>query len=204
MSDAVKESPCCWSTASAATGVRGRPVMGPLAARRSVVAIDLPGFGKSPPLAGRRQPADAGRCNQRNFCCEHDLIGTDAVGSSMGARLVLELARRGDVLGVVVTLGPAGFWAGWERYAFQSVDVAVGSAGARAAVRDAGHRRSFGSAHAVAGAVLGQAGRACALAGAGGTAWLCDSALPRHGAERPGARRAAGSALPPAAWRSRW
>lgn len=94
-----------------------QPVMAPLAAHRSVVAIDLPGFGKSPPLAGTvtlRALADA----VTQFLHEHELIGTDAVGSSMGARLMLELARRGDVLGAVVTLGPVGFWAGWERHVF--------------------------------------------------------------------------------------
>jgi pimeloyl-ACP methyl ester carboxylesterase len=92
-------------------------VMAPLAAERSVVAIDLPGFGKSPPLEGEtsiRTLADA----VTQFLREHELLGTDAVGSSMGARLVLELARRGNVLGAVVSLDPGGFWAGWERHAF--------------------------------------------------------------------------------------
>lgn len=36
----------------------------------------------------------------------------------MGARLVLELARRGGVLGAVVSLDPGGFWHGWQRHAF--------------------------------------------------------------------------------------
>ncbi len=94
-------------------------ILDPLATRRSVVAIDLPGFGKSPPLDGEvsiRTLADA----VTQFLEEHDLTGTDAVGSSMGARLVLELARRGRVLGSVVSLGPGGFWAGWERQVFYS------------------------------------------------------------------------------------
>lgn len=94
-------------------------ILEPLAARRGVVAIDLPGFGKSPPLAGEvsmRSVADAVAL----FLHEHDLTGTDAVGCSMGARLVLELARRGEVLGSVVSLGPGGFWNRWERLAFQA------------------------------------------------------------------------------------
>lgn len=37
------------------------------------------------------------------------------VGSSMGARLVLEMARRGRS-GAVVALDPGGFWEGWERH----------------------------------------------------------------------------------------
>ena len=79
-------------------------VLDPLAAERAVIAIDLPGFGKSPPLDGEvslRTLANA----VTQFLHEHDLMGTDAVGSSMGARLVLELARRGGVLGSVVSLG---------------------------------------------------------------------------------------------------
>jgi pimeloyl-ACP methyl ester carboxylesterase len=92
-------------------------IIEPLAAERAVVAIDLPGFGKSPPLAGEvslKTLADA----VTEFLREHDLIGTDAVGSSVGACLVLELARRGGVLGSVISLNPGGFWAGWERQVF--------------------------------------------------------------------------------------
>lgn len=84
-----------------------------LAAHRDVIAVDLPGFGTTPPLKGEtsiRTLADA----VTNFLDDHDLLGIDAVGSSMGARLVLELARRGGVLGAVVSLDPGGFWAGWE------------------------------------------------------------------------------------------
>ena len=36
------------------------------------------------------------------------------VGSSMGARLVLEMARRGRAR-AVVALDLGGFWKGWER-----------------------------------------------------------------------------------------
>lgn len=94
-------------------------ILQPLAANRAVVAIDLPGFGKSPPLTGDvslRSLANA----VAQFLREHDLVGTDAVGSSMGARLLLELARRGEVVGTVVSLGPGGFWGRWERLAFQA------------------------------------------------------------------------------------
>ena len=47
------------------------------------------------------------------FLRAQDLLGADVVGSSMGARLVLELARRG-VVGSVVSLDPGGFWKGRE------------------------------------------------------------------------------------------
>ena len=85
-----------------------------LAERREVIAVDLPGFGATPPLAGEtsiRSLSDAVTA----FLDAQGLRGIDAVGSSMGARLVLELARRGGVLGSVVSLDPGGFWRGWER-----------------------------------------------------------------------------------------
>ena len=47
------------------------------------------------------------------------LRGVDMVGSSMGARIVLELARRGGT-GAVVALDPGGFWEGWERGFFKT------------------------------------------------------------------------------------
>lgn len=84
-----------------------------LATHRDVLAVDLPGFGDTPPLQGETSIgtlADA----VTQFLRDNDLLGVDAVGSSMGARLVLELARRGGVLGAVVSLDPGGFWRGWE------------------------------------------------------------------------------------------
>lgn len=101
-----------------------------LAAHRDVIAVDLPGFGDTPPMPGEtsiRTLADA----VTDFLDDHNWLGIDAVGSSMGARLVLELARRGGVLGAVVSLDPGGFWDGWEipffyhsvRLSAQLVDV---------------------------------------------------------------------------------
>ena len=94
-----------------------KPILDDLAAEREVIAVDLPGFGDTSPLPGEvsiRTLADA----LTGFLAENGLTGIDAVGSSMGARLVLELARRGDVVGAVVSLDPGGFWRGWERHAF--------------------------------------------------------------------------------------
>jgi pimeloyl-ACP methyl ester carboxylesterase len=92
-------------------------ILDALAAEREVIAVDLPGFGETSPLPGEvsiRTLADAVTAYLR----AHNLTGIDAVGSSMGARLVLELARRGGVLGAVVSLNPGGFWRGWERHVF--------------------------------------------------------------------------------------
>lgn len=86
-----------------------------LAAERDLVIVDLPGFSITPPLpeVSIATLADA----VTSFLAEQGLTGIDAVGSSMGARLVLELARRG-VVGNVVSLDPGGFWEGWERSFF--------------------------------------------------------------------------------------
>lgn len=94
-----------------------QPILNLLAAERRVIAIDLPGHGETPPLAEPTSVATLAD-SVTAFLDREGLRGVDAVGSSMGARLVLELARRGGVLGGVVSLDPGGFWRGWERHAF--------------------------------------------------------------------------------------
>lgn len=89
-----------------------------LCARRTVIAIDLPGHGASP------AEADSGTFiglvgSVERYMNANNLAGIDLVGSSMGARIVLELARRGGV-GNVVALDPGGFWRGWERRFFRT------------------------------------------------------------------------------------
>lgn len=95
-----------------------------LAAQREVIAIDLPGFGETPPLSGEATiPAYADAV--ASFLDAHDLAGVDVVGSSMGARLALELARRG-VVGRVVALDAGGFWgSGAQRFFRWSVGVSI-------------------------------------------------------------------------------
>lgn len=96
-----------------------------LAAEREVIAVDLPGFGDTPPLVG---PVTIGTLAEAvtTFLLRHDLLGIDVVGSSMGARLVLELARRGGAVGAVVSLDPGGFWTGWQVPVFyHSVGMSV-------------------------------------------------------------------------------
>lgn len=93
------------------------PILASLAQEREVIVVDLPGHGQTPRLSTvTTMPALADAFT--SFVHAHDLVGVDAVGSSMGARLVMELARRGGVLGGVVALDPGGFWRGWERHAF--------------------------------------------------------------------------------------
>jgi pimeloyl-ACP methyl ester carboxylesterase len=79
-----------------------------LAAHREVIAVDLPGFGQTPPLPGEVSVATLTDAVAA-FLEANDLTGVDTAGSSMGARMVLELARRG-LGGNAVALDPGGFW----------------------------------------------------------------------------------------------
>lgn len=79
-----------------------------LAARHELIAVDLPGFGASPPLAGEVTIAAMADALEA-FMTDHDLRGIDVAGMSMGARLALELVRRGSA-GAAVALDPGGFW----------------------------------------------------------------------------------------------
>ena len=101
-----------------------RTIAPALAEHREVLAIDLPGHGSSPPSADSDTFAGLVR-SVDEFITTMGLTGVDVVGSSLGARLVLELARRGRV-GAVVALDPGGFWQGWEAIVF---DTTVGGSG---------------------------------------------------------------------------
>ncbi|MDQ4127799.1 MAG: alpha/beta hydrolase [Actinomycetota bacterium] len=88
------------------------PVVGLLAARRTVIAVDLPGFGLSPPLAPAGPPP-----TPAGFAVVlADLLrtlGHDAAhvaGNSVGGWTALEMAKLGAARSVVA-LSPAGLWA---------------------------------------------------------------------------------------------
>lgn len=94
------------------------PVLDTLAAKREVIALDLPGHGQSSARAD--SSTFAGLADSvAAYLAAQGLSGADLVGSSLGARLVLELARRGGT-GAVVALDPGGFWRGWERTFFKT------------------------------------------------------------------------------------
>jgi pimeloyl-ACP methyl ester carboxylesterase len=99
-------------------------ILDPLCAARKVIAIDLPGHGATPaePDSGT---FDGLVRSVEQYIAKTGLAGVDVVGSSMGARIVLELARRG-VVGNVVALDPGGFWRGWERTFFR---ITIGASG---------------------------------------------------------------------------
>lgn len=92
------------------------PITEELAAHREVIALDLPGFGRTPPLTGEVSIAALTDAVEQ-FVKSQGLDGVDLVGSSMGARIVLELSRRG-VGGDVVALDPGGFWSSGELRVF--------------------------------------------------------------------------------------
>lgn len=84
------------------------PIVPALARERDVIAVDLPGFGDSEPLAGEVSIATLTDAVEE-FIAQQHLGHVDVVGSSMGARMSLELARRGHA-GNIVALNPGGFW----------------------------------------------------------------------------------------------
>jgi pimeloyl-ACP methyl ester carboxylesterase len=112
-----------------------QPVLGRLADRHNVVAVDLPGFGASPPPPpGTPAGIDSLAALLLDFL-EHEL-GLDrphVAGNSLGGWLSLELARRGRVRSATA-LSPAGFAEGWEgRYGRGSLWLIVRLARALAA-----------------------------------------------------------------------
>jgi len=89
------------------------PVMDRLAERFDVIAVDLPGFGRSPaqvqrPTVDRQADAFAG------WLRDEGLEGCHVAGNSMGGGIGLELARRRAVRSVVA-VAPVGFWTPQER-----------------------------------------------------------------------------------------
>ena len=85
---------------------------------REVIAVDLPGHGQTPEEADSGTFDGLARSLDKWVGAEN-LTGIDMVGSSLGGRLVLEMARRGQT-GAVVALDPGGFWQGWERTFFKA------------------------------------------------------------------------------------
>ena len=95
------------------SGHAWEPVLAPLAEARRVIVIDLPGHGLTQAEGDSGTFAGLVRSVEQ-WLAEERITGVDMVGSSLGARIVLELARRGAA-GNVVALDPGGFWEGWER-----------------------------------------------------------------------------------------
>ena len=99
-----------------------KSILPELSKSREVLALDLPGHGLTP--AEVSSDTFTGLADSvETFISEQGLNGINIVGSSLGARIVLELARRGKV-GSTIALDPGGFWRGWERTYFRCTLIA--------------------------------------------------------------------------------
>ncbi|WP_051111595.1 alpha/beta fold hydrolase [Sciscionella marina] len=92
-----------------------RPVLDELAAHHDVIAIDLPGFGRSPQFPGHGGYDVPGA--MRRLRTTFDLLGVRAphiAGNSLGGLLAVEAAAQGMVASATA-LSPAGFWTRRDR-----------------------------------------------------------------------------------------
>ncbi|MEK6277463.1 MAG: alpha/beta hydrolase [Actinomycetota bacterium] len=90
-----------------------QPVADLAAAEREVIAVDMPGFGESPPDG--TVPSVAGIAERLiRFFDEIAVDRPHVAGNSLGGAVALELGRRGAARSVVA-FSPIGFWSAVER-----------------------------------------------------------------------------------------
>jgi pimeloyl-ACP methyl ester carboxylesterase len=88
------------------------PVLDRLADHHDVIAIDIPGFGKSEPLAlgpGERPTIDVAMREIAAAFADLGVARPHVAGNSLGGALALELAAAGHAASATA-LSPAGFW----------------------------------------------------------------------------------------------
>jgi pimeloyl-ACP methyl ester carboxylesterase len=85
------------------------PVLERLAAARTVVAVDMPGFGASPPLRATPTPEALARTIVTGLAGVVD-APFHVAGNSLGGWVALEVARAGHARSVTA-IAPAGLWA---------------------------------------------------------------------------------------------
>ena len=91
------------------------PILGLAEGERDVLAIDLPGFGESPPLPSDLTPDLDALATAVEAELDAAGVETAAIaGNSLGGWIALELARRGRARSVVA-VSPAGMWTDKER-----------------------------------------------------------------------------------------
>lgn len=106
------------------------PVLDRLAAERDVIALDLPGFGASPPLpTGTKYDIDTAMRGLAEFFAELDLVRPHVAGNSLGGLFALEAANRG-LVSSATALSPAGFFTSFQ-LGFTSVSLRATRLGAR-------------------------------------------------------------------------
>ncbi|MGI8946350.1 MAG: alpha/beta fold hydrolase [Thermoleophilaceae bacterium] len=90
--------------------VAWEPVLAPLAAEHDVIAVDMPGFGGSEPLAAEVRATPAAIAE--TIVATLDSLGlgqAHVAGISLGGWVALELGKTGRTLSVTA-FNPAGFW----------------------------------------------------------------------------------------------
>ena len=91
------------------------PVLDALAASHDVIALDLPGFGQSPPLPEGRGYDMASAVDMcADVFADLGLHRPHVAGNSLGGVMSLELASRG-LVSSATALAPAGFWTPRDR-----------------------------------------------------------------------------------------
>ena len=92
-----------------------RPVTRPLSERYDVIAVDVPGFGQSPPLPPEVEPTVGAFATAfERFFADLGIPPPHVAGNSMGGGIALELGRRGSARSVTA-IAPVGFWTTRER-----------------------------------------------------------------------------------------
>ena len=90
--------------------VNWMPVIDLLAVERDVIAVDMPGFGASPPLPeGERHSAAAMGRAITEHCRRLGIERPHLAGNSLGAWVALEMAAGGEAASVCC-ISPAGLW----------------------------------------------------------------------------------------------
>ncbi len=84
------------------------PVLDRLARARDVLALDLPGFGGSPPVAGASPGALA--ATVASWLAARGIERPHVAGNSLGGWVALEMAAAGHAASVTA-IAPAGLWA---------------------------------------------------------------------------------------------
>jgi pimeloyl-ACP methyl ester carboxylesterase len=131
-----------------------RPVLAPLSAARDVIAVDLPGFGASPPLPDERPtPAALARAVARLL----DTLGIERAqlaGNSLGGAVAIELARLGRATSTIA-LAPIGLWtpreSAWVQLVVRASAAFIrGPRALRTAIASTAALRTLGYGHVVA------------------------------------------------------
>ena len=87
-----------------------RPVIGQLAREREVVAMDMPGFGRSPAAGDGFLPTPANLAAEvAELLAELEIERPHVAGISLGGWVALEMAKAGNAASVCA-ISPAGLW----------------------------------------------------------------------------------------------